>query len=165
MNKNVSYPKGSVIIDQNEESAEGLFVISGMVCSLFEHEESIEVFEFYTEGMPVLFPINEADTMKGCKLICITDVVIAKSNISRANEAMIKFPSFEKVCRLYAEKSIKSNLDFIHQLRQLSPLDRYSNFIKRRPKVHQNAPQYLIASYLGISPESLSRIRKRLATN
>lgn len=41
--------------------------------------------------------------------------------------------------------------------------ERYLNLIKNRPKVIQNIPQYMIASYLGITPEGLSRIRKRLA--
>ncbi len=40
--------------------------------------------------------------------------------------------------------------------------ERYLDLIKNRPKVIQNIPQYMIASYLGITPEGLSRIRKRL---
>lgn len=40
--------------------------------------------------------------------------------------------------------------------------ERYLDLIKNRPKVIQNIPQYIIASYLAITPEGLSRIRKRL---
>jgi len=43
--------------------------------------------------------------------------------------------------------------------------ERYLDLIKNRPKVIQNIPQYMIASYLGITPEGLSRIRKRLYRN
>lgn len=43
-----------------------------------------------------------------------------------------------------------------------SPEERYLSLIEKRPNVIQNIPQYMIASYLGITPEALSRIRKRL---
>tara|TARA_B110000967_G_C18635817_1_gene435983 strand:+ start:11 stop:592 length:582 start_codon:yes stop_codon:yes gene_type:complete len=43
-----------------------------------------------------------------------------------------------------------------------SPEERYLSLIENRPNVIQNIPQYMIASYLGITPEALSRIRKRL---
>ncbi len=42
------------------------------------------------------------------------------------------------------------------------PEERYLHLVKTRPKVIQGIPQYMIASYLGITPEALSRIRKRL---
>ena len=42
-----------------------------------------------------------------------------------------------------------------------SPEQRYRHFIKSRPKVACVVPQYIIASYLGITPESLSRILAR----
>ncbi len=44
-----------------------------------------------------------------------------------------------------------------------TPEQRYLNLIKERPKVMQRVPQYMIASYLGITPEALSRVRKRLS--
>lgn len=46
-----------------------------------------------------------------------------------------------------------------------TPEERYLLMIKERPQLIQRVPLYQIASYLGIKPESLSRIRKRLADN
>jgi CRP-like cAMP-binding protein len=43
-----------------------------------------------------------------------------------------------------------------------SPEERYIHFSKNRPDLIQRVPQYIIASYLGVTPEALSRIRKRL---
>jgi CRP-like cAMP-binding protein len=43
-----------------------------------------------------------------------------------------------------------------------TPAERYALLLKERPQVVQRVPQYLIASYLGITPVSLSRIRGRL---
>lgn len=43
--------------------------------------------------------------------------------------------------------------------------ERYQNFIKNYSDLSQRIPQYLIASYVGVKPESLSRIRRRFAKN
>ena len=60
------------------------------------------------------------------------------------------------------------HLYLFNQRRQLSflydsPTERYLKLIHERPRVVENVPQIYIASYLGIKPESLSRIRRRLA--
>lgn len=44
-----------------------------------------------------------------------------------------------------------------------SPEEKYRELIKGRPKVIQRIPQYMIASYIGVTPEGLSRIKKRIA--
>jgi CRP-like cAMP-binding protein len=44
-----------------------------------------------------------------------------------------------------------------------SPEERYLNLLDKRPELLQRVPQHQIASYLGMTPESLSRIRKRVS--
>ena len=44
-----------------------------------------------------------------------------------------------------------------------TPEERYRNIIKNSPQLLQRVPQYMIASYIGITPEALSRIRKRMS--
>lgn len=58
---------------------------------------------------------------------------------------------------------------FIHVIRQVTslyndpPEVRYKQFIKLYPDIEQRVPQYYIASYIGVKPQSLSRIRRRIA--
>lgn len=163
MNSERKFKKNTVIINQDEFTNNGYFVSSGIVCAFFEHDINLEVFEFYSSGMPIHFPIETDQGMSGQKLLCLTDVVIAESDMSKSEEVMREFPKFESICRQYAEQSLKTNFDFIHQLKHLKPLDRYQKFVRERADILEFAPQYLIASYLGVSPESLSRIRKRLS--
>lgn len=74
-------------------------------------------------------------------------------------------PIFEKVGRIFAENAYLS----ISQLNQMKtneePEVRYTNLLKTRPELVQQIPQHYIASYLGIKPETLSRIRKRILTS
>ncbi len=74
-------------------------------------------------------------------------------------------PIFDRVGRIFAENAYLS----VSQLNQMKtneePEIRYKNLLKTRPELVQQIPQHYIASYLGIKPETLSRIRKRILTS
>ena len=74
-----------------------------------------------------------------------------------------KLPKVQELSRnivenLYIEVSEKYESFFLKTAEE-----RYLELINSRPTIIQRIPQYMIASYLGITPEGLSRIRKRLA--
>jgi CRP/FNR family transcriptional regulator, anaerobic regulatory protein len=71
-------------------------------------------------------------------------------------------PIFERVGRIFAEQAFLSVNQLNQMLTNEEPQERYLNLIKQRPELIEKIPQHYIASYLGIKPESLSRIRKRL---
>jgi CRP/FNR family transcriptional regulator, anaerobic regulatory protein len=74
-----------------------------------------------------------------------------------------KIPSWDKFGRLIAEFIILGVAQRNRAMLFMSPEEHYLSLMKTRPKVIANVPLHYIASYLGIQPESLSRIRKRLA--
>ena len=76
-----------------------------------------------------------------------------------------EFPAWEKFGRLIAEFIILGMSQRNRSMLFQNPEDQYLSLMKTRPKVIANIPQHYIASYLGIQPESLSRIRKRLAAS
>lgn len=67
----------------------------------------------------------------------------------------------ERFGRLAAESIFVASIEQITSLYQDKPDARYRKFIKEYPHLEQRIPQYLIASYVGIKPQSLSRIRRR----
>jgi CRP-like cAMP-binding protein len=73
-----------------------------------------------------------------------------------------RFHAFERVGRIFAEQAFLSVNRLNQMLTNEEPQERYLNLIKQRPELIEKIPQHYIASYLGIKPESLSRIRKRL---
>ncbi len=74
-------------------------------------------------------------------------------------------PQFERFGRLLAENVVIGSQRRTASLLFDTPEERYLKLISERPKVVERIPLHHIASYLGIKPESLSRIRKRLADN
>ncbi len=71
------------------------------------------------------------------------------------------FPQLEKYFRSIYEISYGSSLMRIKYIFDLSKEDSYFHFIEHFPKFAQRVPQYLIASFLGLTPEYVSEIRKR----
>ena len=53
-------------------------------------------------------------------------------------------------------------MEMHYEYKMANPEERYRQLLERRPGLLERAPHYQIASYLGITPESLSRIRKRI---
>ncbi len=70
--------------------------------------------------------------------------------------------TFERFGRLLVEHGFLGLRKKNKMLTNLSPEERYLDLLKKRPKVMERISQQHIASYLGIQPESLSRIRKRI---
>jgi CRP-like cAMP-binding protein len=73
-----------------------------------------------------------------------------------------KCNKYETFGRLMAEQVAQRATEIAMSLSSDKPEERYQNLIKKQPDLFQRVPQKYIANFLGISPESLSRIRKRI---
>ena len=78
-------------------------------------------------------------------------------------EMQIKYPETNINNKRLLNKHIKNLQDRINSLLSDSAEERYMKFIKMYPDIMLRVPQWMVASYLGITPESLSRVRKELA--
>jgi CRP-like cAMP-binding protein len=78
-------------------------------------------------------------------------------------ELLEKVPGLEKVFRIKLQRAFVAHQRRIIENMSLPAEIRYRNFAEQYPAFEQRVPQKYIASYLGITPESLSRIRKQLA--
>ena len=69
-------------------------------------------------------------------------------------------PKWDRLVRYMAEYSYNEQQNRIYSLIALTAQERYEQLTQTRPELIQRVPQYIIANYLGMSPETLSRIRK-----
>lgn len=74
-----------------------------------------------------------------------------------------KFPAAAENNDLLLQKHIRNLQNRVNSLLSETAEERYLNFIKMYPDILLRVPQWMVASYLGITPESLSRVRKELA--
>jgi hypothetical protein len=93
----------------------------------------------------------------------VEDSTLIVSKVSMEAEIFEKFPRFQRLCLLLSEDLLAKNQATLDDFKTSSPEQRYLNLLRARPDLAQRVPQHQLASYLGITPQSLSRIRKRIA--
>jgi CRP-like cAMP-binding protein len=95
-------------------------------------------------------------------IIALDDAEVMELHYNDLQPLYEKVPAWQKFGRLMAEFLYLKVSERAKSLLFDSPEELYIRLMKERPKVIENMPQRYIASYLGIQPESLSRIRKRI---
>jgi len=96
-------------------------------------------------------------------IVAMEDAEILQLRYDDMQAAYLKSAIWERFGRLIAEYILMFVVERNKSLLFNTPEERYLNLMKERPKVIANMPLKYIASYLGITPEALSRIRKRMA--
>lgn len=96
-------------------------------------------------------------------IVAMEDLEILQLSYADMQGAYEKYPVWQKFGRLIAEYILIFATERSRTFLFLSPEERYLKLMKDRPKVIANIPLKYIASYLGITPEALSRIRKRMS--
>ncbi len=106
-------------------------------------------------------------TLSGCpatyNIDALEDSELLLFERSRLDELCAKVPVFERFFRLLLEGAFVAKERRIAAAISLSAEQQYLGMIETYPKIVQRVPQHQIASYLGITPQSLSRIRKELS--
>jgi CRP-like cAMP-binding protein len=110
-----------------------------------------DMYSFLT-GEPATYNI---DAIEDCELVIIT---------REAYDEMLKtIPRFETLMRINITGAYLALQRRLTATVQDNLETRYQAFIKAYPNIVQRVPQHMIASYLGATPETLSRVRKRMA--
>ncbi len=99
---------------------------------------------------------NEGATLT---IECLTDSTIIEFNAKDLEEMLTLFPEYEAFQRYILERHVVSLQKRILNQLQLSASERYDLFLEQYPDIEKHTRNYHIASYLGITQESLSRIR------
>jgi CRP-like cAMP-binding protein len=150
------------------------FLLAGDVCREAAFIET-GVFRFYinTEERDATYYFA-AENEFICDYPSFLPQLPSDKNIQALEPAEIRLISFDDLQRFYHEVRFSERFGrliaeeiFVDSIQQLAsfyqdkPAVRYQNFVCRFPQLVQRLPQYYIASYVGIKPQSLSRIRRR----
>jgi CRP-like cAMP-binding protein len=157
-----SFKKGTVLLKEGQKSNTGYFVLKGCIRTYYVLDGEEKTTAFYTE-MEVFTPPCVLDKKPSEFYVsCVEDSILTISDPSMDEEIFQKFPKFETMCRVLSEELLaKQQLDF-DVFKTSSPEQRYLKLLENRPDLIQRVPQYQLASFLGIKPQSLSRIRARV---
>ena len=161
-----AYKKEMNLLSEGQISKDAFIVIKGCVRKYSIEDGDEKTFEFYTEFQSAV-NIESISNRSPSKyyFTCVEDSIIAIMNHEKETELYKKFPRFGEVCRVELEKMLGESQEDLLKFKNSTPKERYLNLIKERPNLINRVPQYQLASYLGIKPETLSRIRKRISNN
>jgi len=140
------------------------FVTSGMLRQYVVDESGHEkIIQFAAEGWSVadLYSmltgepsIYNIDAIEDSEII-----IIDKHAQDELTQKLRKFETYSRIQITGAYVALQRRLTAMNSL---TVEERYEEFIKRYPQIAQRVPQHMIASYLGLTPETLSRIRSRM---
>lgn len=158
--------KRQYLIQFGETFRHLFFVEKGMLRAYLKGEKEEEhVIQFAPEGswIPDSFhqledmeAMYNIDALEASEILCIDREAF--------QELLLKVPKLEKYFRVVMQKRLKAlHLRVINYLTHFAE-DKYKMFMQVYPEIVQRVPQHMIASYLGIKPETLSRNRKKMAT-
>lgn len=124
----------------------------GKEFTLFFHPEqhTLGDYESFRWQRPACF---------SCQAIENSEVLIVNAQAIEVLEAV---PDGQKLLRLVVEDLAFQLRDRLLSLYRDPPEQRYLSFLKTEPKLLQRIPQHYLASHLGIEPESLSRLKRRV---
>lgn len=158
-----SVKKGTILLKEGQKSKESYFVLKGCIRTYYEIDAEEKTTAFYTEMEALTPPCVISQTPSDYYVSCTEDCILLISNSDMEAEVNAKFPKFESLCKKLSEELLaKERMDF-DEFKTSSPEQRYLNLIEKRPDLIQRVPQHQLASYLGIQPQSLSRLRSRIA--
>lgn len=157
-----SLKKGSILLKEGQKSRDSYFVLKGCIRTYYIIDGEEKTTAFYTELDALTPHCVTNNTPSDYFVSCVEDSIVLISDADTGMEINSKFPKFDTMCRILSEELLaKERVDF-DEFKTSSPEQRYLNLINKRPDLIQRVPQHQLASYLGIKPQSLSRIRARI---
>jgi len=161
ISKEKTVTKGEVLIREGQTVKKTFFVTDGCLRSFCtdksgkEHTLQFAIKEWWISDFTAIYN-NEPATLT---VESIKDSKVIEFNASKLNNIFSQFPEFEVFQRKNLENHVVSLHKRILNQLQLTARERYDLFLEQYNDIEQYTPNYHIASYLGITQQSLSRIR------
>ena len=157
------FEKGDLILQQNKVCKNLKFVISG-VFRVYQINEGKEITSYFNYKDRNPFVASFISLLTGNPSTEIIECIVPGKLITIPYQDWTNLYEISHELTTFGRKMAEYNyvlaMERIESLQYQSASDRYQIFLKHYPNLLNQIPHHYIASYLGITPESLSRIRK-----
>jgi CRP-like cAMP-binding protein len=159
------YKRGAHLLHAGEVAHEIFFVIQGALHQFYLDEAGNERtcnFTFENEFVTDLESFSQ-QTRSPSSIKALTETTCYSIRCVDTVALLKESPAINEFFRILLERIAASSIRRTKALLSFSPEKQFSDLVAEKPEILQRVPQRYIAQYLGIAPESLSRIKKRLA--
>lgn len=157
------FKKGSVLLKKGSISKECYAIIKGCVREFYLKDGMEKTTAFFTEGQSVnSFSSYTNQVPSKHFLECSEDCILTVGNQSLVDQMCERIPRLTEFIKSEVEKDAGALQERMAFFMISTPEERFSELMKNNPSLMNRVPQHQIASYLGVTPESLSRIKKRI---
>lgn len=159
------YLKGQYILQQGDICRYECYVISGCTKTFYldddgqEHIIMFSIEDWWAADMGSFIDQTPADF----NIQCLENTELVMFSYDTIEDLYIKVPKLERFFRRIIEKAFIASQKRIVRNFSLTAKEQYLHFRQQYPEIEQRIPQYMIASYLGITKEFLSKIKSQLA--
>ena len=160
----LNFSKNDLIIKPNKKVDYKFYVLKGCLRSYFidlediEHTVQFAVEDWWIGDYPAYFSGNKSTL----NVECLEDCTLLRIKKADWEKLYKEIPKLESYARIQLERGLASTHQKHINSYTMSTKAKYEHFIASYPQFAQRVKNYHIASYLGITPESLSRIRKSI---
>ncbi|WP_308636916.1 Crp/Fnr family transcriptional regulator [Paenibacillus silvisoli] len=160
-----SFKKGTVLIDQGDIPTVCYFILKGCVRQYAVDEAGRELTSnFYTEEQAIaIFNHHKPDKTSDYTFACVEDSIMVVGDLDEEKDMYARHPQLETMTRMMIEESFGQVQSEFAAFIASSPEERLKTLLMNRPTLVDRVPQHQLASYLGMTAESLSRIKKRIS--
>ena len=158
------FKKGTTLLRQGDVPTKCYFVLKGCIRQYSVNENGKEVTSnFYTEEQAIaVFNNHKLDKSSDYTFACLEDSVLVVGDLDMEQVMYTKHTQLEIMTRKMIEENFGKVQEEFATFIASTPEERLKTLLLKRPELIDRVPQHQLASYLGITPESLSRIKKRL---
>ncbi|MEM9675950.1 MAG: Crp/Fnr family transcriptional regulator [Cyclobacteriaceae bacterium] len=157
-----AFKKGTVLLEEGQRSNDGYFVLKGCLRTFYIVDGNEKTTAFYTEMEGLTPHCVLSKQPSEYYIACVEDSILTVSDPSMEETIFEEFPRFETLCRILSEELLAKSQLSLDQFKTFSPEERYLDLVEKRPDLLQRVPQHQLASFIGITPQSLSRLRARI---
>ena len=160
------YKRGAVLLQAGDPATEVFFVLKGTLHQFYLDESGAEKscnFAFENDFITDLESFSKQTGATSC-IKSLTETSVLCLTCKDMAVLLRELPAIAVFFRVLMERIAAESMERTKSLLAYSPQKRFIDLAETRPDIFQRVPQRYIAQYLGIAPESLSRIRKRLFT-
>ncbi|RED45974.1 Crp/Fnr family transcriptional regulator [Seonamhaeicola aphaedonensis] len=160
------YLKGQYIVQQGDVCKYSSFILSGCTKTFYvddkgqEHIIMFAIEDWWTSDIGSFITQSSADY----NVQCLEETETIQFSYYGQEELLKKVPKLERLFRMMLERAFVASQKRIVRNFSLTAKEQYLHFKEQYPEIEQRIPQYMIASYLGITKEFLSKIKSELAS-